>query len=55
MDEPARNHNNGPPLDDDEGPEWLDERGFAGRFVDLAGVVLTNRTWTSSVPLEAAA
>ena len=40
---------------DGEGPQWLDERGFAGRFVDLDGVVLTNRTWTNSVPLEAAA
>ena len=40
---------------DDEGPEWLDDRGFAGRFVDLDGTVLTNRTWTGSVPLEAAA
>lgn len=40
---------------DDEGPAWLDDRRLAGRFVDLDGAVLTNRTWTSSVPLEAAA
>jgi FAD:protein FMN transferase len=40
---------------DDEGPAWLDERGLAGRFVDHGGVIWTNRVWSSSVPLEAAA
>ena len=37
------------------GPSWLDDAGFAGRFVDHDGVVVTNDCWTRSVPLEAAA
>ena len=37
------------------GPSWLDGRGFAGRFVGHNGVVVTNQSWTSSVPVEAAA
>ena len=40
---------------DDAGPAWLDERGFAGRFVDHDGAVSTNDVWATSVPLEAAA
>jgi FAD:protein FMN transferase len=33
----------------DEGPDWLDERGLAGRF--LAGdVVMTNGVWGDSLP-----
>lgn len=39
----------------DAGPAWLDDRGFAGRFVDRDGTVVTNQSWTSSVPLQAAA
>jgi len=40
---------------DGAGPDWLDDRGLAGRFVDHAGVVVTNRTWADGVALEAAA
>jgi thiamine biosynthesis lipoprotein len=39
----------------DAGPSWLDGRGFAGRFVDHDGVVVTNQSWTSSVPVRQAA
>ena len=38
-----------------EGPAWLDDRGFAGRFIGPGGEVVTNRAWSGSVPLEAAA
>jgi FAD:protein FMN transferase len=37
------------------GPSWLDTRGFAGRFVDHSGAVVTNESWRSSVPVEVAA
>jgi thiamine biosynthesis lipoprotein len=30
----------------DEGPEWLDERGIAGRFVSREGDVLENACWS---------
>jgi thiamine biosynthesis lipoprotein len=40
---------------DDDGPAWLDGCGLAGRFVDHDDAVLTNVTWSSAVPLEAAA
>lgn len=33
----------------DRGPEWLDERGIAGRFVARDGEVLENMTWTAAV------
>ncbi len=39
----------------DAGPSWLDERGFAGRFVDHGDAVVTNESWTRGVPLQAAA
>jgi thiamine biosynthesis lipoprotein len=38
-----------------DGPAWLDARGYAGRFVTHHGAVGTNRSWTSSVALQAAA
>jgi thiamine biosynthesis lipoprotein ApbE len=40
---------------DDAGPEWLDERGLAGRFVAHDDSVSTNGIWASSALLEAAA
>jgi thiamine biosynthesis lipoprotein len=40
---------------DDAGPEWLDERGLAGRFVDHDDSVSTNGIWAGSALLEAAA
>jgi FAD:protein FMN transferase len=39
----------------DDGPDWLDERNLAGRFVAHGGAIVANRTWLSSVPLAAAA
>jgi thiamine biosynthesis lipoprotein len=38
-----------------DGPEWLDTRGLAGRFVDHDGVVSTNSAWQRRAPLVAAA
>jgi FAD:protein FMN transferase len=32
----------------DRGPEWLDERGIAGRFVGRDGAVLENETWAGA-------
>jgi thiamine biosynthesis lipoprotein len=32
----------------ERGPEWLDERGVAGRFVGLDGTVVENRAWAGS-------
>jgi thiamine biosynthesis lipoprotein len=32
----------------ERGPEWLDERGIAGRFVALDGEVLENDAWASA-------
>ncbi len=34
----------------DAGPSWLDERRFAGRFVDHEGVVTTNESWARRRP-----
>ncbi len=36
----------------DEGPEWLDERGVAGRFVDAGGAVVVNSTWRTGAGAE---
>jgi thiamine biosynthesis lipoprotein len=33
----------------DDGPDWLDERGLAGRFV-TRDVVVTNRVWRDALP-----
>jgi thiamine biosynthesis lipoprotein len=34
-----------------DGPDWLDERGMAGRFVAAVGaVVVLNRSWQGAVP-----
>jgi thiamine biosynthesis lipoprotein ApbE len=33
----------------DDGPEWLDERGLAGRFL-TRDVVVTNRVWRDFLP-----
>jgi thiamine biosynthesis lipoprotein len=30
-----------------DGPEWLDERGVPGRFVDEAGIATCNETWVA--------
>jgi len=38
-----------------EGPEWLDQRGLAGRFLWPDGDAVFNRAWLRSVPTEAAA
>jgi FAD:protein FMN transferase len=32
----------------ERGPEWLDERGVAGRFVALDGTVVENDAWTGA-------
>jgi len=32
----------------EHGPEWLDERGIAGRFVGLDGAVLENDAWAGA-------
>ena len=37
-----------------DGPEWLDERGVAGRFVTADGVIVANSSWNRSLALEAA-
>ena len=37
------------------GPEWLDERSLAGRFVDHDGRVVLNAAWRRRAPLTAAA
>jgi FAD:protein FMN transferase len=38
----------------DEGPDWLDERGVAGRFVDAGGAVVVNGTWRAGAGAEVA-
>jgi len=37
------------------GPSWLDARRLAGRFVDHAGEVTSNRTWQRAAPAAVAA
>ena len=37
------------------GPEWLDRRGLAGRFVDAHGNVGINESWRAAVPERLAA
>jgi FAD:protein FMN transferase len=39
-----------------DGPDWLDERGLSGRFLDRDGNVVANRSWREAVePARAAA
>jgi thiamine biosynthesis lipoprotein len=38
-----------------EGPDWLDARGLAGRFVDHDGAISANAAWQRRAPLPAAA
>jgi len=38
-----------------DGPDWLDERGLAGRFVDHRGHVSPNASWTARAPERLAA
>ena len=33
----------------DEGPDWLDERGLPGRFLDAGDRAVTNRSWQRSL------
>jgi thiamine biosynthesis lipoprotein len=40
---------------DAQGPEWLDERGLAGRFVTANGAVVRNAAWSDSVDSALAA
>ena len=35
---------------DDDGPDWLAERGIPGRFVDSEGAIVTNAAWRAFVP-----
>ncbi len=39
----------------DDGPEWLNRRGLAGRFLDADGAVFLNAAWRQTVPSDAAA
>ena len=39
----------------ERGPEWLDERGVAGRFVALDGEVLENALWSRATKEQATA
>jgi FAD:protein FMN transferase len=36
-------------LQDADGPDWLDERGLAGRFVSHTGVVIWNAAWSDAL------
>jgi thiamine biosynthesis lipoprotein len=38
-----------------DGPDWLEERGLAGRFLSEEGAPVSNRAWLESVPAPAAA
>jgi FAD:protein FMN transferase len=38
-----------------DGPDWLDGRGLAGRFLPAEGSPVLNRTWLRSVPAPVAA
>jgi thiamine biosynthesis lipoprotein len=40
---------------DAHGPDWLDERGLAGRFVTANGAIVRNAAWTDSVDSALAA
>ena len=35
---------------DDDGPDWLSERGIPGRFVDAGDAIVTNAAWRAFVP-----
>lgn len=37
----------------DDGPDWLDERSIAGRFVTLDGEIVENGTWTRAMAVAA--
>jgi thiamine biosynthesis lipoprotein len=37
----------------DAGPDWLDARGMAGRFVALDGSIVVNASWRAAVGREA--
>jgi thiamine biosynthesis lipoprotein len=37
----------------EDGPDWLDELGLPGRFVDENGLVVTNRAWDDALVREA--
>jgi thiamine biosynthesis lipoprotein len=37
----------------DDGPDWLDARGMAGRFVCLDGSIVVNASWRTAVGREA--
>jgi thiamine biosynthesis lipoprotein len=39
----------------DEGPEWLDQRGLAGRFLRADGAAFLNGSWLRAVPTDVAA
>ena len=39
----------------DDGPEWLDRRGLAGRFLRADGEALLNAAWRRAAPTDAAA
>jgi hypothetical protein len=36
----------------EDGPDWLDERGLPGRFLDARGEVV-NRAWRDRLPFAA--
>ena len=36
----------------ERGPEWLDARGIAGRFVGVAGEVVENDAWQGATRVE---
>jgi thiamine biosynthesis lipoprotein len=40
---------------DAHGPDWLDERALAGRFVTASGAVVRNAAWSNSVDARVAA
>jgi thiamine biosynthesis lipoprotein ApbE len=39
----------------DAGPDWLDGRRLAGRFVSHDGAVTLNETWAARAPQQVAA
>jgi thiamine biosynthesis lipoprotein len=39
----------------DEGPDWLDRRGLAGRFLPADGEAFLNAAWRQAVPTDVAA
>jgi hypothetical protein len=40
---------------DAHGPDWLDERGLAGRFIAANGAVVRNAVWSDNVVAGVAA